>query len=362
MPARPTRSSFGTAPDGRAADLYTLRADGPAGAVRLDVTSYGGHLVRAVVPGRDGAAADVALGYDDLAGYVAGKAYFGALVGRYANRIARGRFTLDGKTYHLATNNGPNALHGGLVGFDRAVWDAEPFERADAAGVVLRHTSPDGDEGYPGTLHATVTYTLRDGGTFAIDYEATSDAPTPVNLTQHAYWNLAGHAAGSIEGHELTVAAERYTPVDETQIPTGELRSVTGTPFDFRAPHVIGERIDAEDPQLRIGGGYDHNWVLADAPRALAFAARAYEPRSGRVLEVHTTEPGIQVYSGNSMPEGVGGPGKEGARYGRRGGLALETQHFPDSPNQPAFPSTILRPGATFRSRTEFRFGTDARG
>ena len=360
MPARLTRSSFGATPDGRAVHLYTMEAAGDAGPVRLALATYGGHLVQASVPDRDGRPADVTLGYDDLAGYLADQAYFGATVGRYANRIARGEFSLDGKTYHLAKNNGPNALHGGVVGFNRVLWDAEPFDAVDAVGVVLRHTSPDGDQGYPGALVAAVTYTLRGDGALAIDYEATSDRPTVVNLTQHAYWNLAGHAAGSVEGHELTIVADRFTPVDATQIPTGELRAVAGTPFDFTRPHRIGERINAPDEQLRIGLGYDHNWVLRDAPGALAFAARAYEPAGGRVLEVRTTEPGLQFYSGNVIPMGLAGKG--GAHYAARGGFALETQHFPDSPNQPAFPSTTLRPGETYRSRTEFHFVTDARG
>ncbi len=360
MPVTPAKSAYGVAPDGRAVDRYTLEA----GPVRVRAATYGGHLTEVTLPDRAGVPADVVLGYDDLAGYEADTAYFGALVGRYANRIAKGRFTLDGKTYQLATNNGPNALHGGVVGFDRVVWDAEPFTEGAAAGVVLRHASPAGDQGYPGALDVRVTYTLADGA-LAIDYHATSDAPTPVNLTQHTYWNLAGHAAGSIEGHELTLAAQRFTPVDETLIPTGERRAVDGTPFDFLSPHAVGARIGADDAQLRIGGGYDHNFVLGDAPvgdapRDLAFAARVYEPRSGRVLEVHTTEPGLQFYSGNMIPDGL--PGKAGAHYGRRGGLALETQHFPDSPNQPAFPSTILRPGAVYASRTVYRFSTDARG
>ena len=359
MPAHVTTTAYGVAPDGRAVDLHTLHA----GDVQVGVATYGGHLTRIVLPDRAGRAADVVLGYDDLAGYVADTAYFGALIGRYANRIARGRFMLDGVTYTLATNNGPNALHGGVVGFNRVLWDAEPFERGAAAGVVLRHTSPDGDQGYPGELEVSVTYTLTDDA-LVIDYRARSDAPTPVNLTQHTYWNLAGHAAGSIEGHELTLTAARFTPVDDTLIPTGERRAVGGTPFDFRAPHPIGARIDTDDEQLRIGGGYDHNYVLDrerdDPSDALISAARVYEPRSGRVLEVHTSQPGIQFYSGNMIPDGLAG--KDGARYARRGGLALETQHFPDSPNQPSFPSTILRSGAPFTSRTVYRFATDAGG
>ena len=359
MSARVTRSAFGVTPDGAAVELYTIEA----GATRVCAATYGGHLTEIAFADSAGAAADVALGYDDLAGYVGDTAYFGALVGRYANRIAGGRFTLDGETYTLATNNGPNALHGGLVGFNRVMWEAEPFEQGEAGGVILQHVSPDGDQGYPGMLDVRVTYTVTEDA-LTIDYRATSDTATPVNLTQHTYWNLAGHAAGSIAAHELTLAAARFTPVDETLIPTGERRAVGGTPFDFRAPHAIGARIDDDDEQLRIGGGYDHNYVVDrspdDEPDALAFAARVYEPRSGRVLDVHTTEPGIQCYSGNMIPDGLAG--KQGARYARRGGLALETQHYPDSPNQPSFPTTILRAGRPYTSRTIYRFSSDARG
>ncbi|HEX5830159.1 MAG TPA: aldose epimerase family protein, partial [Gemmatimonadaceae bacterium] len=266
-------------------------------------------------------------------------------------------FTLDGVAYTLARNDGPNHLHGGPGGFHRAVWDAEPFVDARGAGVVLSHTSPAGDEGYPGTLAVRVTYTLTTGGALVLDYHAATDAPTVVSLTQHVTVNLAGHGVRDVLDHELTLGASRFTPVDATLIPTGELRDVGGTPFDFRAPTAIGERIDDADEQLRRGGGYDHNFVLDRAAGAgLAFAARLREPVSGRSMDVHTTEPGIQLYTGNAMDGGR--IGKQGRAYARHSGVALETQHFPDSPNQPCFPSTVLRPGETYASRTEYRFFT----
>jgi aldose 1-epimerase len=354
----PVPAPFGTLPDGRSVDAFVLAN---ARGTRVRVLALGGILQAVHVAGRDGTVADVALGYDTLDGYLADPRYLGALVGRYANRIAAGRFTLDGTAYALATNNGANHLHGGPRGFHTALWAVEPFVGAGATGLVLRHVSPDGDEGYPGTLAVQVTYTLGDDDVLAVDYHATTDRATPVNLTQHAYWNLAGHAAGSVRDHELTIAAARYTPVDAGLIPTGEQRPVAGTPFDFTAPQPIGARIDADDEQLARGLGYDHNFVLdgaaGGAAAGPAFAARLRDPASGRVLALHTTEPGLQFYSGNVLPGGP--PGKGGVDYAHRGGLALETQHFPDSPNQPAFPSTILRPGAALRSRTEFRFSVE---
>jgi len=334
--------------------VFTLES---AAGVAARVIPYGGIVMSLRVPDRHGAAADVVLGFDEPGAYRSEHPYFGALVGRYANRIAGGRFTLDGAEYPLACNNGPNHLHGGTAGFDRALWEPEPFEGGDRRGVTLRHTSVAGDEGYPGTLDTRATYTLTDAGELIIDYHAVTDAPTPVNLTHHGYFNLAGHDAGDVLDHVLTIDAERFTPVDAALIPTGELRPVEGTPFDFREPARIGARIDEDDGQLRVAGGYDHNFVLrkrgaADRP---TLAARVVEPDSGRVLEVLTTEPGLQLYTGNFL-DGI--PGKDGATYGPRSGLALETQHFPDSPNRPAFPATILRPGAEYVSRTIFRFTT----
>lgn len=354
------RADFGTLPDGTAVEVYTLTN---ANGVEARITTYGGIILSIQAPDRDGALEDVTLGYDTVDGYLEASPYFGAIVGRYANRIARGRFTLDGKEYALATNNPPNTLHSGDVGFDKRVWDAEPFQRDTEVGVALRYTSPDGEEGFPGTLDATVTYTLSDDDALTVDYRATTDAATPVAFTQHTYFNLTGTAAGSgpvetILGHRLTLAADAFTPVDDVLIPTGEIRSVAATALDFRQPHAVGERIDADQEQIRIASGYDHNWVLNGTDGELRFAARLADPTSGRSVEVFTTEPGIQVYTGNFLDGSI--TGKGGAVYTRRTGIALETQHFPDSPNQPGFPTTILRPGETYRSQTVFRFGADA--
>jgi len=281
--------------------------------------------------------------------------FFGALIGRYANRIARGRFTLDGRETVLPTNDGPNHLHGGPCGFNKAVWRVAPFHHPGKDGAVLCHRSEERDQGYPGTLYARATYTLTDDNALTIDYSAIADAPTPVNLTQHAYFNLAGHDAGTVLDHELMIRASRFTPVDATLIPTGEIRDVRGSPFDFTTAQRIGSRIHADDDQLMIAGGYDHNFVLdrgdGDEP---ALAARVVEPRSGRVLEVFTTEPGVQFYTGNGIHHSL--PGKGGHVYAQHAAFALETQHFPDSPNHPEFPSTVLRPGQEYRSRTVYRF------
>ena len=332
--------------------MYTLKN---AHGLELKVIDYGGIILSLKVPGRNGTFDDVVLGYDSLAGYLRSSPYFGAIIGRYGNRIGGGRFTLDGKTYTLAKNNGPNHLHGGLKGFDKVVWDAAPFEGADSVGLVFRYTSPDGEEGYPGTVRATVTYTLTDRNELIFDYSATTDRATPVNLTQHSYFNLAGDGKGEILGHVVTLNADRFTPVDSTLIPTGEIRSVAGTPFDFRTPTAIGARIALDDEQLRYGRGYDHNFALnkgADAGPTLA--ARVYEPASGRVMEIYTTEPGLQFYSGNFLDGTL--RGKNGVVYRHRYGFAMETQHFPDSPNKPSFPSTTLRPGEQYRSRTIYKF------
>lgn len=316
---------------------------------------YGGTIASVLVPDRRGDRADVTPGFDTIEGYRADCRYFGALIGRYANRIANGRFAIDGRSYQLPINDPPNHLHGGPNGFNRREWRVAQFRDRGRSGAVLCCTSVDGDEGYPGSLCARVTYALTDDDELVIDYTAIADAATPVNLTQHAYWNLAGHDAGDVLDHELTLHATYFTPVDETLIPTGVLRGVTGTPFDFSTPRALGERIGADDRQLKIGGGYDHNFVINHAePGDLTFAARLRDPRSGRVLEIFTTEPGMQLYSGNGMQNGR--PGKGGYAYPRFGAVALETQHFPDSPNHPHFPSTLLVPDQEYTSRTIYRF------
>jgi aldose 1-epimerase len=343
---------FGTTPEGLAVDRYTLTS---ASGVTISVLTYGGVIQSVVAPDRSGALADVTLGYDSLDGYLRDKSYLGALVGRYANRIRAGRFSLDGVEYTLATNAGGNHLHGGICGFNKAVWKTEPFADGENIGLVLGHLSPAGDEGYPGAVNVRVSYTLTPDGAIVIDFFATADAPTPINLTQHSYFNLAGTGVGDILDHTLELSASRFTPVDAGLIPTGELRKVQGTPFDFSTPETIGARIDTDDEQLRLAGGYDHNFVLdRDSDSALVLAARLTDPLSGRGLDIHTTEPGIQCYSGNFLDGTV--TGKSGVPLRYRSGLALETQHFPNSPNEPGFPSTILRPGAEHRSRTVYHF------
>ena len=332
--------------------LYTLSNDA---GMTVKVTNYGAIITSIVVPDRDGQFADVALGYDDLARYTnaVDKPYFGAVVGRYGNRIAGGEFELDGQTYSLLQNNGPNHLHGGAVGFDKVVWTVEEYDEPRA--VLLSYRADDGEEGYPGNLDVKVLYVLTDENALAITYSARTDAATPVNLTQHTYFNLKGEGAGTILNHELTLNADRFTPVDDTLIPTGELAPVAGTPFDFREAKPIGRGIEAENEQLAFGGGYDHNFVLSGEAGTLRTAAKVYEPTTGRTLTVETTEPGVQFYSGNFLDGRL--VGKSGRPYVNRGGFCLETQHFPDSPNQPAFPSTILRPGETLSSQTVLTFG-----
>lgn len=348
---------FGITADGDPVSLITLRS--PSG-LELDVTTYGGIVTRLLAPDRDGQLADVVLGHDRLEPYLAGTPYFGAIVGRYGNRIARGRFTLDGTEYVLAVNDGTHHLHGGECGFDKVVWEADPVSNGAGAGpeagVVLNFVSPDGDEDYPGELSARVTYALTADAALRIEYEARTDAPTVVNLMHHGYWNLAGHETGEVLDHELSIEASRFTPVDASLIPTGELRPVDGTPLDFRSPTAVGARIEADDEQLGFGGGYDHNFVLDGwkGDGALKPAAVLRDPVSGRTMEVLTTEPGLQFFSGN-LPDWRT-VGKGGAVYGHRTGLCLETQHFPDSPNQQGFPSTVLRPGETYRSTTVYRF------
>ena len=349
---RLTQGRFDRTPDGQVVDLITLRN---AAGVEVKVLTYGGTILSLRTPDRAGAQDDIVLGFDSLAPYLDKSPYFGCLIGRYCNRIAKGQFTLDGRTHSLATNNRPNHLHGGTKGWDKAVWTAETFQTAESVSVQLKHTSPDGDEGYPGTVNADVTYTLTDKNELVVDYHATTDKPTVINLTQHSYFNLTGAKATDILGHQLTLYADRYTPVDATLIPTGELASVEGTPFDFRESTAIGARINEPHEQIKRGLGYDHNFVLTRAGAMLAPAARVVDPATGRTLEIATTEPGIQFYSGNFLDGTL--TGKGGRVYGHRAGFCLETQHFPDSPNHPAFPTTTLLPGEEYRSKTVFTFG-----
>lgn len=353
MPHTITVSPFGQLPDGRTANLYTLTN---ANGLVAKISNYGGVITELHVPDRNGVLADIVHGFDTLEPYTGDSEYFGALIGRSGNRIAKGRYQLDGHTVQLSVNNGPNHLHGGAVGFNRALWEAETFDTPTSVILVLRHLSPDGDQGYPGNLQAAVIYELRNDNELRIAYHATTDQATPVNLTNHSYFNLAGH--GDILGHELTIHADRYTPVDATLIPTGELAAVAGTPFDFSTPHTIGERIADGHEQLRYGLGYDHNYVLnKSAPRAMEAACRFADPASGRVMEVWTQEPGLQFYSGNFLDGRLTGKGRN---YAYRSGICVEPQHFPDAPNQPGFPSTILRPGQEYDTVMAYRFSTVA--
>jgi len=345
------RKPFGKTAAGEAVELFTFTR---AGAPTVAITNLGGHIVSILAPDRDGKVRNVTLGHPDFAGYLGDTSYFGCLVGRYANRIAKGRFTLDGRSYTLATNNGPNSLHGGPGGFHKRLWAAKVVGGPEGDALELTYVSKDGEEGYPGTLTAKVVYSLRADGGLAIDYAATTDAPTVVNLTNHAYFNLAGEGEGTILGHEIQIESDGYTPVDATLIPTVEKRPVEDTPFDFRKPVAIGARIDAADEQLKAGGGYDHNYVLRGKMGELRAVARVLEPKSGRVLEVLTTEPGIQFYSGNFLDGKV--VGASGRPYVKRGGFCLEAQHYPDSPNRPEWPSVVLRPGQTYRQTTVYRF------
>lgn len=343
-----TRAPYGTMPDGTLVEAFTLTN---TNGVRLTAITLGGIITQLHVPDRAGVMGDIVLGFDSLDGYLKDHPFFGAIIGRYGNRIGKARFSLDGQTYTLAANNGEHHLHGGIKGFDKVVWRAEPA--ATGAGVTFTRRSVDGEEGYPGNLDVTVTYTLTDQNALVVDYAATTDKATPVNLTQHSYFNLAGK--GTSVDHVLMLNADRYTPVDAGLIPTGALTPVEGTPFDFRQPTAIGARIDGTDQQLVYGKGYDHNWVLSRAGAGLQLAARVTEPTSGRTMEIQTTEPGIQFYAGNFLDGTL--TGKGGQRYAHRSGFCLETQHFPDSPNQSAFSSTILRPGQRYTSQTVFTFG-----
>jgi aldose 1-epimerase len=348
-------SDFGKTSEGVSVRRYVLTNHKGAEAV---VITYGATLVSLKVPDRDGHTADVVLGYDTLEGYEQGKSYFGGTIGRYGNRIARGEFTLKGTVFHVSKNDGPNSLHGGMRGFNKRVWTAADRSRADAQVLELRYTSADGEEGYPGTVNVKVTYALpAESNELRIDYSATTDKDTVINLTNHSYFNLSGDASKEIVDHQLLLRAPQFTPVDATLIPTGEMRTVRGTPFDFTKPAVIGARIDQDDEQLKFGKGYDHNWVLERAEKkGLRPAAEVFDPISGRVLEVLTTEPGIQFYSGNFLDGTAKGKGGQG--YAHRTGLCLETQHFPDSPNHSNFPSTVLKPGETYGTSTVLRFST----
>ena len=350
-------TSFGTLPDGRATQLYTLTNSTGA---QVSITNYGGIITRILVPDRQGRLGDVALGYENVGKYVKGSPYFGALIGRYGNRIAHGKFTLDGKTYKLATNNEPGGvpctLHGGNIGFDKLLWDASPFLTPDAAGLKLHLLSKDGDENFPGNLDVTVTYTFNNKNELRIDYAATTDKATPCNLTNHSYFNLAGEGSGTILNHIVTLKASRMTPVDKGLIPLGTITPVKGTPFDFTTPRAFGSLIDVADEQLKFGGGIDHNYVLDRSGPGLQKAAEIYEPITGRVMEIITEEPGLQVYSGNFL-DGTN-IGKSNIPYTYRTGFAMETQHYPDSPNQPNFPSTILKPGQKYQTSTIYRFST----
>jgi aldose 1-epimerase len=345
-----TRDRFGATADAKPVEIYTLRN---ANGVEVRAITYGATITSLRVPDRRGTVQDIVLGFNAMEGYLKPPPYFGAIVGRYGNRIGNGRFSLDRQEYKLATNNGPNHLHGGNIGFDKVIWTAEPIKGRNA--VVFSRTSRDGEEGYPGNLAVRVTYELTDKNELIVDYHATTDKATPVNLTQHSYFNLAGEGSGDVLNHSMMINADRYTPVDGTLIPTGELASVQGTPFDFRKTTAIGARINQDHPQLKNGQGYDHNWVLNRKGEGLQLAARVSEPTSGRTLEVTTTEPGMQFYAGNFLDGTL--TGKSGKPYTRRSGFCLETQHYPDSPNKPNFPSSILRPDQEYRSRTVFTFG-----
>jgi len=352
--SRITMKPFGETEDGKSVYLYSLQN---SNGMKVDIMNYGCTVVRLFAPDRTGEMADVVLGFNTLEEYVEKSPYFGCIVGRYGNRIANGQFTLNGTLYKLATNNEPGGipchLHGGLKGFDKVVWDARPGFKKNNPQLELQYTSMDGEEGYPGTLYVTVCYRLTDSNELVIEYSATTDKSTPVNLTHHTYFNLHGEGNGHILDHILFMQAKNFTPVTRGLIPTGEIRPVKGTPFDFTKPNTIGKRINSDDQQIKFGGGYDHNWVL-DKNEGLQRVATVYETYSGRYMEVWTTEPGLQFYSGNFLDGTL--TGKSGKIYPHRSGLCLETQHFPDSPNQPSFPGTILNPGEVYKSTTVYCF------
>ncbi len=347
------KTEFGKTPDGKDVDLYTLTN---AHGMKAKITTYGGIITELDAPDRDGKMGDVVLGFDNLKNYLAGDPYFGAIIGRVANRIAKGRFTLDNKEYKLFVNNGPNALHGGQKGFDKVVWRAEPEETKDGPALKLTYLSPSGEEGYPGNLTVHVTYTLTNENALRIDYSATTDKATPINLTNHSYFNLGGPGSGDILGHEVMIAADKYTPVDPTMIPTGEIKPVKGTPLDFTKPTTIGERINDLKPDEAAAnpGGYDHNYVLRGGDKEPALAARVHEPKTGRTMEVYTTEPGLQFYTGNFLDGTL--KGKNAVVYKKHQAFCMEADHFPDSVNHPDFPSTILEPGKTYTQTTMYKF------
>jgi aldose 1-epimerase len=352
-----TSRTFGKMPDGEPIQVYYLKN---ANGMEAGVLTYGGTMTTLLVPDNQGKLADVLLGFDNLDDYRTNSPYFGSLIGRYGNRIAHGKFTLNSQTYTLPANDHPGdipcSLHGGDKGFDKRVWTATPISETGRQGLRLDYVSPDGEEGYPGTLHATVYYWLTDDNVLRIEYEAYADRDTVLNLTQHNYYNLAGEGSGTINDHLLTIEGARFTPVNKGLIPTGVLQPVAGTPFDFTTPRAIGERVNAKNEQLEFGLGYDHNWVLNNQDGTLAKAGELYEPQSGRVMEIWTTEPGLQFYGGNFLDGSL--VGKSGKKYEHRSGLCLESQHYPDSPNQPTFPSTTLEKGKVYSSVTEYRFST----
>jgi len=354
--AKVTKENFGKTSDGQNVDIYTLTNRRGA---EVKITNYGGITTSLRVPDRNGKLDDIVLGFDNLDAYMKGNPYFGAIIGRYGNRIAKGRFTLDGVEYKLAINNGENHLHGGIKGFDKVVWTARPLKVSNGAALRLTYLSKDGEEGYPGNLSAKVIYTLTNMNELKIEYWATTDKDTVVNLTSHSYFNLAGQGNGDILNHQLLINARRFTPTDAGSIPTGELKPIKGTPFDFTSAFRIGERINEDDQQLKFGKGYDHNFVLNGRMGSLRQAAVVYESTSGRSMEIWTTEPGIQFYSGNFLDGTL--TGKDGKVYQQRYGFCLETQHFPDSPNQPSFPTTVLRRGQQYHTITIHKFKTSSR-
>ena len=344
------KEPFGSVEEG-SVDLYTLTN---AHGMEVRAMNFGGIILSIKVPDKAGHFDDVTLGFDKLDGYLTNNPHFGALIGRYANRIGGAKFTLDGVQYKLAPNDGPNTLHGGIKGFDKHLWKAESFKNSEGVGLILTRVSPDGEEGFPGNLSVKVKYTLTDENTIVFDYEATTDKATPVNLTQHTYFNLAGNGNGNILGHVLTLNDDHFTPVDKTLIPTGEIRAVKDTPLDFSEPTTVGARINDKYEQMVLGRGYDHNFVINRTGAGMVWAARMHDPQSGRTLEVSTTEPGLQFYSGNFLDGTL--TGKGGHVYQQRDGFAFETQHFPDSPNHPDFPSTILRTGKVYKSQSIYKF------